>query len=119
MNTALLYTLAFAAFIVTIMGGVLLAVLMFYGIFRLIASIWERTSAAARNKKEYLLSRSDFELYKKDVARWDDYQRACIEKCQRCEYRRKAMEERLTEHGELLEMLPRIERWEDHTHDKK
>lgn len=30
-----------------------------------------------------------------------------------------AAKERLTEHGELLEMLPRIERWEDHTHDKK
>ena len=41
----------------------------------------------------YLLCRSDFELYKKDVARWDEYQRQCIEKCARCEDRRKAMEE--------------------------
>lgn len=31
----------------------------------------------------------------------------------------RAAQERLTEHGELLEMLPRIERWEVHTHDKK
>lgn len=41
---------------------------------------------------EYLRCRDDFELYKKDVAQWDRYQRECIEKCQRCEYRRKAME---------------------------
>lgn len=28
-------------------------------------------------------------------------------------------QERLAEHGELLEKLPRIERWEDHKHDKE
>lgn len=93
MNEVLLDTMAIAAFTVTIMGGVLLAVLLFYGIYRLLASIWERTSNAAKHTKEYLRCRDDFELYKKDVARWDRYQRECIEKCQRCEYRRKAMEE--------------------------
>ena len=60
---------------------------------RLIAAIWERTSNAARHTKEYLRCRDDFELYKKDVARWDEYQRLCIEKCQRCEYRERAREE--------------------------
>lgn len=93
MNTALLYTMAVAAFIVTIMGGVLLAVLLFYGAYRLIASIWERTSVAARHTKEYLRCRGDFELYKKDVAWWDECQRKCIEKCQRCEYREKALKD--------------------------
>ena len=93
MNTVLLYTLAIAAYAVNILGGIFLVVLLFYGSYRLLASIWERTSAAARHTKEYLRCRNDFELYKKDVARWDRYQRECIEKCQRCEYREKAMEE--------------------------
>ena len=93
MSTILLWAMAVAAFIITVMGGGLLAVLLFYGMYRLIAAIWERTSNAARHTKEYLRCRDDFELYKKDVARWDEYQRLCIEKCQRCEYRRKAMEE--------------------------
>ena len=93
MNTVLLYTIAVAAFVVTLCGSTLLGMVLCYGIYRLIASIWERTSAASRHTKEYMRCRSDFELYKKDVARWDEYQRQCIEKCQRCEYRRKAMEE--------------------------
>lgn len=93
MNEVLIKTMAIATFTVTIMGGILVPVLLGYCIFRLLASIWERTSAAARHTKEYLRCRSDFELYKKDVARWDEYQRQCIEKCQRCEYREKAMEE--------------------------
>ena len=54
MNEVLLDTMAIAAFTVTIMGGVLLAVLLFYGIYRLLASIWERTSNAAKHTKEYL-----------------------------------------------------------------
>lgn len=93
MNTILVGTLTVAAFIVIIMGGVLMAVLLSYWIYRLIASARERASAAVRNTKEYMHCRSDFELYKKDVARWDEYQRKHIEKCQRCKYRRKAMEE--------------------------
>lgn len=93
MNTVLLYTMAVSAFIITIMGGVLLAVLLFYGIYRLIASIWERMDIVSRHTKEYLRCRGDFELYKKDVAQWDEYRRKRTEKCQQCEYRRKAMEE--------------------------
>lgn len=93
MNTALLYTMAIAAFAVTVMGGILLATLLVYGIYRLLESIWERTSNAATHTKEYLRCRSDFELYKKDVARWDEYQRQCIEKCQRCKYREKVIGE--------------------------
>ena len=93
MNTILAWAMGISAIIVTLVGGVLVGVTMIYGIFRLIAAIWERTSNAARHTKEYLRCRDDFELYKKDVARWDEYQRLCIEKCQRCEYRRKAMEE--------------------------
>lgn len=93
MKTCLLYAMTGSAFIITIMGGVLLAVSIFYGIYRLIAAIWERTSNAARHTKEYLRSLNDFELYKKDVARWDEYQRQCIEKCQRCAYRQKAKED--------------------------
>lgn len=93
MNTVLLYAMAVAAFIVTIMGGVLLAVLLFYGIYRILRSIWEQTSNKAKHTKEYLRFRDDFELYKKDVARWDEYRRKCIEKCQQCEYRKKSMDE--------------------------
>lgn len=67
MNTALIWTMAVTSFIVTIMGGVLLAVLLFYGMYRLIASVWERTSNVARNTKEYMRNRDDFELYKRDI----------------------------------------------------
>ena len=93
MNTIMAWAMGISAIIVTLVGGVLLAVLLFYGMYRLIAAIWERTSNAARHTKEYLRGRDDFELYKKDVARWDEYQRLCIEKCQRCEYRERAREE--------------------------
>ena len=89
----MLYTIAVAAFIVTILGGVLLAALLLYGIYRLIASILERTSAVAQNTKEYMRNKSDFDLYKRDVDVWDDYHKTHVEKCYRCEYRRKAMEE--------------------------
>lgn len=53
MNTVLLWAMAITSFIVTITGGVLLVVLLFYGIYRLICSILERTSAAARHTKEH------------------------------------------------------------------
>ena len=65
MNTILLWAMGVTAFIVTIMGGVLLAVLLFYGIYRLIASIWERTSAVAQNTREYMRNKADFDLYQK------------------------------------------------------
>ena len=93
MNDILLDVMEIVAFIVTIMGGGLFLSLLLYAIYRLFASIWERTSNAAKHTKEYLKSRYDFELYKKDVARWDEYQRQCIEKCQRCKYLEKYMEE--------------------------
>lgn len=92
MNTVLICTMAVTAFIVTIMGGVLLAVLLFYGMSRLIASIWERTSAVARNTKEYLKNRDDFELYKRDIEIWDDRKRRYIEKCSACGYRKENVE---------------------------
>ena len=88
MSTVLLWTMAVTAFIVTIMGGVLLAVLLFYGMYNLIASIWERTSSAARNTKEYLKNRDDFELYKRDIEIWDDRKRRYVEKCSACGYRK-------------------------------
>ena len=97
MNTILAWAMGISAIIVTLVGGVLLAVLLFYGMYRLIAAIWERTSNAARHTKEYLRCRDDFDLYKRDVEVWDERRRSCIEKCQRCEYRRKAMEE--PDHG--------------------
>ncbi len=81
MNAALLYIIARTTFLVTIIGG-----LIFYAIYRLIASIWAHTSAAARNTKGYLRSRKGFDLYKQNVARWDEYQRQCIEKCSRREH---------------------------------
>ncbi len=100
MNEVLIKTMAIAAFTVTIMGGMLLSVLRMllsvllgYGIFRLLADVWERTSAVAKNTKEYLENRSDFELYKRDADFWDELKRNNVEKCSRCEYRRKAMED--------------------------
>lgn len=78
--------------IITITGGVLLGVLMFYGIYRLISSIWERTSAVARNTKEYLKNREDFELYKQDIEAWDEKKRRYIEKCSACGYRKENVE---------------------------
>lgn len=93
MNEVLIKTMAIAAFTVTIMGGMLLSVLLGYGIFRLLADVWERTSAVAKNTKEYLENRSDFELYKRDADFWDELKRNNVEKCSRCEYRRKAMED--------------------------
>lgn len=91
MNTVLLWTMAVMSFIITITGGVLLAVLLFYGMYRLIASIWARTSAVARNTKEYLKNRDDFELYKRDIEIWDEQKRRYVEKCSACGYRGKAM----------------------------
>ena len=91
MNTVLLWAMSVTAFIVTIMGGVLLSVLLFYGMYRLIASIWERTSAAARNTKEYLKNRGDFELYKRSIEIWDEQKRRYVEKCSACGYREQAM----------------------------
>lgn len=91
MNTALLWAMAVTSFIVTITGGVLLAVLLFYGMYHLIASIWERTSAVARNTKEYLKNRDDFELYKRDIEIWDEQKRRFVEKCSVCGYRKETM----------------------------
>lgn len=91
MNTVLLWAMAVTAFIVTITGGVIIAVFLFYFLFRLIASIWERTSAAAKNVKEYLRNREDFELYKRDVEIWDERKRRFVEKCSACGYREQAM----------------------------
>ena len=91
MSTVLLWTMAVTSFIVTITGGVLLAVLLFYGMYHLIASIWERTSSAARNTKEYLENRDDFELYKRDIEAWDEKKRRYIEKCSACGYREKTL----------------------------
>lgn len=93
MNTVLLYTMAVAAYAVNIMGGILLVVLLFYGSYRLLASIWARTSALARNTREYLENKADFDIYKSDVEVWDNKRKTHVEKCQKCEYRRKAMEE--------------------------
>lgn len=93
MNTVLLYTIAVAAYAVNIMGGILLVVLLLYGIYRLLMSIWARTSALARNTKEYLENKAEFEIYKSDVEVWDTYRKNHVEKCHRCEYRKKAMEE--------------------------
>ena len=93
MNEVLIKTMAIAAFTVTIMGGILLPVLMGYWIFRLLASIWSRMSALARNTREYLENKADFDIYKSDVEVWDNYRKTHVEKCQRCEYRRKSMEE--------------------------
>lgn len=92
MNTVLLWAMAVTAFIVTITGRLLLGVLLFYGMYRLIASIWERTSAVARNIKEYLKNRDDFELYKRDIEIWDDRKRRYVEKCSACGYRKENVE---------------------------
>lgn len=92
MNAILLWAMAITSFIVTITGGVLLAVLLFYGMYRLIASIWARTSAVARNTKEYLSSREDFEFYKRDIEAWDEQKRRYIEKCSACGYRKENVE---------------------------
>lgn len=92
MNTVLLWAMAVTSFIVTITGGVLLAVLLFYGMYHLIASIWERTSSAARNTKEYLENRDDFELYKRDIEIWDDRKHRYIEKCSACGHRKENVE---------------------------
>lgn len=92
MSTVLLWTMAVTAFIVTIMGGVLLAVLLFYGMYRLIVSLWVRTSAVVRNTKECLRNRDDFDLYKRDIEAWDEKKRRYIEKCSACGYRKENVE---------------------------
>lgn len=93
MNMVLIWAMAVTAFIVTIMGGVLLAVMLFYGMYRLISSIWERTSAVAKNTKEFMMNREDFELYKRDVEIWDEMKSRNIEKCFACVYRKQSMNE--------------------------
>lgn len=91
MNTALIWAMTVTSFIVTIMGGVLLTILLFYCMYRLIASIWERTSAAVRNTREYMRNKSDFELCKRDIEIWDEENRRYVEKCSACGYRKEAM----------------------------
>lgn len=45
----------------------------------------------ARNTKEYLKNRDDFELYKRDIEIWDDRKRRYVEKCSACWYREKTL----------------------------
>ena len=93
MNTALLYTMGFASFALVISGAVMLVAIIATVIYKLAETVWYRHSAVSKNVKEYLRNIEDFQLYKRDVDYWDEMKRKHVEKCARCEYRRKAMEE--------------------------
>lgn len=93
MNTALLYTMGFASFALVISVAVMLVAIIATVIYKLAETVWYRHSAVSKNVKEYLRNIEDFQLYKRDVDYWDEMKRKHVEKCARCEYRRKAMEE--------------------------
>lgn len=93
MNTVLLYTMGIASFVLVISGAVMLVAIIATVIYKLAETVWYRHSAVAKNTTEYLENKADFEIYKSDVEVWDNYRKTHVEKCQKCEYRRKAMEE--------------------------
>lgn len=93
MNTVLLYTMGIASFVLVISGAVMLVAIIATVIYKLAETVWCRHSAVSKNTKEYLRNIEDFQLYKRDVDYWDEMKRKHVEKCARCEYRRKAMEE--------------------------
>ena len=93
MNTVLIYAMGIASFVVVIAGAVMLVAIFATVIYKLAETVWYRHSAVSKNTKEYLRNIEDFKLYKSDVDYWDEVKRKHVEKCSRCEYRRKAMEE--------------------------
>ena len=93
MNTILLYVMGFASLVVVIAGAVMLVAIFAAVIYKLAETVWYRHSAVAKNTKAYLRNIEDFQMYKRDVASWDEVKRKHVEKCSRCEYRRKSMEE--------------------------
>lgn len=74
---------------VILSGGLVMLSLIVYGIL----AIWSRVSACAKNTKEYLMNKRDFELYKRDFDYWESAKRASVTRCRKCEYRRKVLEE--------------------------
>lgn len=74
---------------VILSGGLVVLSLIVYGIL----AIWSRVSACAKNTKEYLVNKQDFELYKRDFNYWESAKRSRAMRCRTCEYRRKVLEE--------------------------
>lgn len=88
MNTLILYALGLASLVVIIAGAFFTVVMIVY----YIQVIWSKISACAKNTKDYLLNKKDFEVYKADVLHWDMVKREKALRCHECEYRKKYME---------------------------
>lgn len=89
MNTIILYAMGVASLVVLVAGVIFMVVLIIAGI----QNIWARVSACAKNTKEYLKNRQDYILYKRDFIYWEESKRAKADRCHRCEYRKKFLEE--------------------------
>lgn len=89
MNTIILYAMGFASLAVLVAGAFFLVVLIVYGI----QNIWVKVSACAKNTKEYLENRQDYILYKRDFLYWEESKRAKADRCHRCEYRKRFLDE--------------------------
>lgn len=88
MNTLILYALGFASLVVIIAGAFFAVVVILNGALH----IWAGISACAKNTKDYLLNKKDFEAYKADVLHLDMVKREKALRCHECEYRKKYME---------------------------
>lgn len=89
MNAFILYAMGVSALVVIILGTICAVVLGVY----FVQSIWAKCSACAKNVREYLQNKQDFEVYKADVLRWDMAKREKALRCRECAYRKKYMDE--------------------------
>ena len=89
MNTLILYVLGLASLVVIIAGAFCAVVVILNGALH----IWAGISACAKNTKDYLLNKKDFEVYKADILHWDMVKREKALRCHECEYRKKYMDE--------------------------
>lgn len=87
MNTLILYAMGIVSLIVLAAGAFFLIGMIVLGI----QNIWAEISACAKNTKDYLRNKKDFEFYKRDVKAWDDAKRVAVDRCKHCRYRQESI----------------------------
>lgn len=89
MSTLILHAMGFASLAVIIAGLFFLVIMITY----YIQVVWSKISACAKNVQDYLLNKQDFLVYKRDFLYWEEAKRARADKCRKCEYRKKVLEQ--------------------------
>ena len=89
MSTLILNAMGIALIAVQVAGAFFIVVMIVYAIQR----IWWKVSACAKNTREYLCNKQDFEVYKAVVLRWDMVKREKSLRCRECAYRKKYMDD--------------------------